>query len=451
MIKAAAPILLLFFLSCSGKGKGLSLYLTNDFNSLLWDESEKIYSLAEEIKNDANPKLIIETGDFFSQSHPENLEDGFQSALKAAEIFGLDAICADDSFLKIEKEDLPKEAEKYILSSNLYLKSKKNFSPLRSICDASSSICAVSAYIYQFSFPEKAGYTKDYRIENPIYEINKNLNKVKEKKSFETIFLYIKDFEGKKDKKRLSDFLQKLTPKPELVIIKSEKEFSPFKCKNIWIAYAPKNEAAKISVTEIPVLKIKKVKTYVLNLPKTSKTNISDEQLEKIRKEKFLKLSKVYSSSDKDIPAQQRGPGGTAYFMSKIISRYIKSNGAFYSAQAVKKGFKKGEIRLRDIYDSVSPQDRLIYCKIKGIDLEKMIKSSDISYLEYYPFQIDEQKEITVYGEKLKKEKIYRILIPQSAAGKEYSLLSYSMEFSVLNKTVLDAALWYFRTHKKAE
>ncbi len=440
----------MFLLCGCAEKSGISIYLINDFNSALWDENGKIYSLLNEIKNDPSPKIVLETGDFFSPYYPENSDDKHLSAVKAAKLSGIDAVCASIDILKTERSDIASEADALILSSNAYLKNKKSFSPLRDVCGSSGKICAIAVHITDIQQPEKASYTKDYRIENPVYEINKAMRKLANKKVFKILFASMKGVEGKKDKKKLFPFLDKISPAPDLVIIKSEKTFSPFKCRNIWISSVFEQTAGRISITEIPVLKIKKAKAEPILL-KTEKHSGEYPEIEKIRQEKFSRLSRVYSAAQRDFPAQADSGSSAASLMARVISSYIKSNGAFYSKSAVKKGFKKGEIRLRDIYEALPLQDRLIYCKIKGHDLGKMIMDSDISQLEYYPFKVNEKKEISLHGEPLKNEKIYRFLIPQSAAGKEFALLSYSMEFSVLEKTTLDAALWYFRTHKKVD
>lgn len=448
MKKSLAPLLFLFFLhACARKGE-LSVYLINDFNSLLWDENAKVYSLFNKIKNDPSPKIILETGDFFSPYYPENLQDKHLSAIKAAKLLGVDAICASIDILKTERNDIASQADDLILSSNAYLKSKKKFSPLRYICDSSDKICAMAVHIPDISHPDKAAYTKDYRIENPLYEINKTMDKISAKNVFKVLFMSMSGFDGKKDKKKLFPFLDKISPLPDLIIVKSEKTFSPFKCKNIWIFSAFEEKAAKIYTTEIPFLKIKKAKAEVISLS-TGKHNGEYPQIESIGQEKFLSLSEVYSSAQKDFPLKSNSGPSAASLMATIISSYIKSNGAFYSKNAIKKGFQKGEIRLRDVYEAIPLHDRLIYCKIKGHDLEKMIIDSDISQLEYHPFKLNDERQPSLFGEPLKNEKIYRILIPQSAAGKDFALLSYCMEFSVLERTTLDAALWYFRTHKK--
>ncbi|GAB4030201.1 MAG: hypothetical protein Fur0012_05790 [Elusimicrobiota bacterium] len=453
MKKALLLIYAFLLFSCSSRKDGLSVYLTSDINSLIWDHGEGIYSLREKIDSDTNKKIILETGDFFSPRHPENAIDSWNSAIKAAKLFGIDGICAENSLLKIENSSLPREATGMLLASNAYLKSRKEFNPMRIVCSSpDSSICAVSVYVPDISNPEKPAYIKDYRIENPLYEINKNLSRIKDKKNFSLLSLIVKDFNGKKSRKILSSFVEKLSVKPDLLTINSGSYFEPFKCRNIWVAPSVSDALAiRLFVYEIPILKIKKLRLEKIFPSAKSKRGPAIKEMEALRQAKFAIMSKKYSRAAKDFPRKSDSSSPLARLMARIISSYIKSNGAFYHKEALNRDLKEGDVYLKDIYEILPQDDRLIYCKIKGHDLEKMIQSADLTSLEYYPFEINDKREIHVKGEAIKKDKLYRILIPQSAVDGDYSLLSYSMEFSVLPKTTLDAALWYFRTHRVTE
>lgn len=453
MKKALLLIYAFLLFSCSPRKEGLSIYLTSDLNSLIWDPGERIYSLREKIDSDKNSKIILETGDFFSSRNPENSIDSWKSAIKAAGLFGINGICAENSLFKLENSSLPGETQGMLLASNAYLKSRKEFKPMRLVCSSpENSICAVSVYVPDISNPEKPAYLKDYRIENPLYEINKNLAKIKDKKTFSVLSLIVKDFNGKKSRKILSSFVEKLTIKPDLIMINSGSNFEPFKCRNIWVAPSVSEAPAlRLLVYEIPVLKIKKLRMEKIFPSAKSERGTFIKEMEALRQSKFAIMSKKYSHAARDFTRNSGSSSPLARLMAQILSSYIKSNGAFYHKEALNRDLKKGDIYLRDIYEILPQEDRLIYCKIKGQDLEKMIQSADLTSLEYYPFEIKDNREIHIKGEPIKKDKLYRILIPQSAVDGEYSLLSYSMEFSVLPKTTLDAALWYFRTHRITE
>lgn len=439
--------------SCSSRKEGVSIYLTSDLSSLFWKQDESIYSLGETISSDTNPKIIIEVGDFFSLKHPENMLDFWSASIKAASIFGVDAISANKHFFYIDNSKLNVNDLSIVLSSNAYLKSKNKFYPTRLYCKkAKTQICAMSVYMQDLSNPEKHAYIKDYRLENPLYEINRNMKESKAKKAFSILIINLNDFDKKKSQKALSNLIERMPAKPDLILIDAPKRFKPFKQKNIWIASTLfDSHAMNILVYEIPVIKVKKLITKEINPGKKSSPKSIIPELEKIRETKENQISKKYSVALKDIKKRDGDSSPMAKLMSKILHMYIRSNGAFYHKDAINDNIKKGDITLRDIYKAIPTDDRLIYCKIKGQDIEKMIKYSDTSNLEYYPFEINEKKEIHIEGKPLKKDKLYRILIHQRAIDEDYSILSYSMEFSVLPRTTMDAAMWYFRTHKKVD
>jgi len=439
--------------SCSSRKEGVSIYLTSDLSSLFWEHDESVYSLREKISSDPNPKITIEIGDFFSPKHPENILDSWDASIKAASIFGVDAISANKFFFDIKNSKLPADHLSIVLSSNAYLKNRKKFSPTRLYCkNGKTKICVMSVYIQDLLNPEKHTYIKEYRLENPLYEINRNMKESKAEEAFSILIINLNAFDRDKDRKALSNLIERMPIKPVLIIIDAPQYFKSFKEKNVSIASARfKSAALRILIYEIPVIRLKKLVMTEINPNKKSSESSIIPELEKIRTTKEKQMSKKYSTALRDLKRKDGKLSPLAKLMSKILSAYIRSNGAFYSKDALNTDIKKGDITLKDIYKAIPIDDRLIYCKIKGQDLEKMIKYSYTSNMEYYPFEINEQKEINIAGKPLKKDKLYRILTHQSGIDKDYSILAYSMEFSVLPRSTIDAALWYFRTHKKVE
>jgi len=202
-------------------------------------------------------------------------------------------------------------------------------------------------------------------------------------------------------------------------------------------------EIKNISIENLPIENLK--------IPEVLDNSISKVlKLKKIIKDYFNK-NISYALEDIEILKENYSPLGSIVACS--LKNYIKSNAALFDYSKLKKDLKKGEIKIKDIYEILEPDDNLFYVKIKGWDLHKLIDMAISKKITFCGITKVEGRgkdnKIFIGGKELKDEFLYRIIIPQSIVKNDYSFLSISTEFSVLPRTTLDAALWYFKTHRQ--
>jgi 2',3'-cyclic-nucleotide 2'-phosphodiesterase (5'-nucleotidase family) len=457
MHKKYVVLILIFSLfSCAKRKDILSLYFTNDLSQIIWQENNGILSLRNVIEKDKIDKTFIDLGGELSSKMPENTFDRYNDFIKIARICDISGVNIDYSSLNENVSFLFKNKEygSLFLSTNLYFKNKDAIYVSREI---ENPVYLISALVPKITEPQKHEYFKEYRIENPIYEINRNLIKVKNVKKIKILILNFKDFDLKSNKKDLYNLIDQITCKPEIIIINNasnEKNktnyFKPFKYKNIWITATLKEENIfKFALYEIPVIKLKKIRVEKVGLDKNY-DNVNEEinkQILQIKGKKLSYFKKSISYLEKTANSEKQ-KNYTASLMAKAINSYIRSNISLFKNSALDKDLKYGEIKIKDIYEILSADDHLIYCKIKGMDLTQMLNSININDFSFSGLETN-NGDIKINGEMIKKEKLYRVIMPQSVINDDVNMLSYSTEFSVLPKTTLDAALWFLRTHKK--
>jgi hypothetical protein len=285
--------------------------------------------------------------------------------------------------------------------------------------------------IINLSQPTSANYTKGYRIENPIYELNRIL---RENANFRIVLLNrYQDtiLDSKQEYKFLRYFISKLDIKPNIIILDISKEV------NIDGVYILKSDTQTISLYKKLSIFNKIKKNQII--AKERKNNFTNTQ-EIIKKTKDY-FSRKIANSPKNLDERE-----TVIYIAKSIKKRIKSDFAAVCNKAFKNNIKKGDIRIKDVYLLVKDHnERLVYMKIRGEKMsEFLLELFKVSTAVYGDKPIGENE---LKNLKFANYKIYKILINENCIKDNKEILNYVTEFSITDVKVLDTIMWYLRNY----
>ncbi|PIS47459.1 MAG: hypothetical protein COT17_03475 [Elusimicrobia bacterium CG08_land_8_20_14_0_20_51_18] len=450
--------------SCQKK-EGFSIYVASGFHKLVWDSGEKDLLLFKSLRDSQDPdKIFLDAGGSFSQNHIENRYTAGADTAEALKAFGMDAVVVDSDALKLPPKELAAVIEKLdgkALSSNVYWKNGKTPEKLKRhliISAGKTRVGLVATILKDPEKPDKQSYDHAYKIENPIYEINRNIEKIKRDCDLKVLVLNSGFEDLKTLKKHLETAFSLMVSKPDLIILSGSWTFDPFKLKNVWVMPSGLKGAPafRARLSGNSNFKTKDLKVFPLSPAELKGRAVREDfvkTISEIRERTAGYFDKTISRASADIEAEKDGYSPLGDLLADSIKSYIKCNGAIINYSPIKRGLKAGEIKVRDLYEILGPEDNLTYTKVRGSDIPGLLgklagRKISVSGLKV----VRNGKEITkilINGRPVNDGKIYRFLIPQSLINDDYSILSHSTEFSVLPRKTLDAALWYFRNHKE--
>lgn len=458
-------VLSFFIYSCNNKTDVISIYVSSDFYRFLWGENEKYFHILKKFRlENSKNSLFIDLGGAFSQKTLENFHSNGKVASQMLFALNYNAVVLDESSLDINSKNMAINLDLLdgrATSTNIYWKKGKtpeNLSRYIIFSLKNLKFGIISAIIKDYDKLDKRFYTVDYKIENPAYEINRNISKIY--KNVDNIILIIDMLDStKKDNivSKLEKIFSVLTIKPDIFIIRVENDVKPFKFKgkciipiNIKDNVFYKIDLSLSSRSKIKSASVKTFEVKNLNLPYEKFNDIEDVVKLKKNVENFFNKKISYSSQDILIEKSDTSPLGD--LIAQAIKNYIKCHIALYDYSLLKSDIKKGSITVKDIYKIFENDDYLIYVKMKGRDIENMLNMLSDRKISFSGVRVetlkDGNKKIYISNNLLKDDFLYRVIIPQSLLKSDNRILTLATEFSVLPRKTVDAAIWYFKTHK---
>lgn len=412
----------LFFLiaSCTTEKKELEIIWISDPSNLLWN-SGQIYCAEQ------NPQSIVVSHYIISPLKiPENIYNHGYDTVMISSSCRHNAIVFGISDLNIKSDIIAKYQQTYpdILATNVYVKyNRKPFMKYLSINSKKNTKIQLYSVIANPTSFDKPFYTGDFRIENPLYEINHLNHQFKPEK----YILIIHTSQKIKDKKYFEDILSNLTLKPLIILANTDKKIN---VSGINIFPIP-DYSKKISIEKrFGIIKLRS--KDINNLSSYHKITQLDKLVKNTKEEFDRKITTLSEPiSDKKI----------SEITARSMVNFISSDLAVISNSTAVEGLKKGEVRVKNLYNVLkNPNDKLVYIKIKGSNLERLIgEVSNISTI-YINTKIDDKR--------FKKDKIYRMFTTLDFIKENDFILNYVTEFTVLNIQINKPVIWYLKNRK---
>jgi len=423
-------LLFIFSFGCNNLDKEITkISLYHKPAKFLWEDKNSILC---ETKNKNEIRIF---NGIIESNIVENIYNKGVDVLTFSNECNADAIfLTKDDLISIKPDILKLYGEKYpIISANIYLTKDPKYQFKKYIkkeIDA-KTILFTSVILN----PEKllAGdYLKSYRIENPIYELNKIFL---QKADFRIVVINVynkNETTLKEEKKIFSEFLSKLNKKPDIIITDISRDITLSETRVI-----PLENASIYIYKKFTFLnKIKKE-----NLKIDKKNSIKTPILDELKTKTLTYFNKKITTSKINLTNIQ-----TLTYLSKSIKKRIKSDFAIVCGDIVKNEIRKGDIKIRDAYSVISDYDeKLVYLKVKGDKIYDFF--SYIFKIKPLIYQEKEIKENDIKNMKFIKSKTYKILINENCLKSNKEILNHIKEFSIIDVNVLDTMIWYLRNY----
>lgn len=440
----------LFFLSCKNTDLNLSktlisiniystlpenIWILNDYKSLCKTDSDNL----KIIRNIINPDII------------ENKHTKGREIIELAKAcnFNMVTFSAEDlEYLKIPAVRKYIKIFPDIILTNVYSKFDNDLPVKKYYLNSNYLITSV---IINPLEPESPFYISDYRIENPLYEINKIFNRFKNRKIKKIVILNIKNdmIAEKIFEEKLTEFIEKLEHAPD-IILTDVKDIKKIK-NTLIIPSGSKNVNFKIKkIMEFySKYELKELKPEKTLLNSDEKFKEIDKITEKVKNHFNSELTHI--SEDLNLSDYNT----FSLFVAHIISKYMYSDFLIFDKYEIKNTVKPGKITLKEVYNLLKDNyENIIYAKIKGENIPNFISDTilrdELATANIKIFLKDgEIKNIVIRGKTLQPQKIYSVIIPINYIRKNQKVIGYINEFSTLNVKMIDTLLWYFKTHRR--
>ncbi len=423
-MKIKGLFLFLLLTSCYvRKNEGVIIWI-KDPSYLLWKEN-KVYC-----KDKKDDNIILSFNILSPFKIPHNIYNyGFDS-LTISSACNYDGIIFSVSDINMDTEKISEYfnySSTNIIASNVYIKSNMKSFKKYIFKNLNSKKVAIYCVISDLESPTRSFYLKNFRIENPAFEINRLNYKLKPDK-----YILILQTQKTLTTEQLSYFkklFESLTIKPLLVFADVNK---PFSVDAVKIFPLP-SSSQKISMeSKFGILKVKQ--TNITEYTEPSK--ISD--IERIRKKTNEEFFKKLRFLKQELSAEQLNE-----IVAKSLVNFISSDIAIIDRKTVTDGLKEGNVIMEDIYRVFkNPWDKVVYIKIKGNLLNDMLKSISDTSTIYINSKLGKQPTF-------EKNKIYRMFTTLDFIKANDSILNYITEFSILNIQIKHPFVWYLKNKKE--
>ncbi|MCX7641102.1 MAG: hypothetical protein N2Z20_00510 [Elusimicrobiales bacterium] len=421
--------ILLFFLlliSCNSKKQEWEIVWINDLPKLIWEE-KNIPCYSSQKKD----RWVITSPIISLKKIPHNVyHNGLDTVLISSYCF-YDAILLSENDLDIEYRKLIEFHSIFpnIIATNVYIKyNMKGFNKyyIKEIAGKKNVIYSV---IVDSTSPLKSFYLNDYRIENPLFEINRLNTKLKPNSYI--IFLFTNKKIEIRNKNFLVTIINSLTPKPQIIFANIDKKI---KISNTFILPYPQTTE---TIKAIKIFGFTKLKTYPI--------------LSEINYKSLPKLTEIINKTSKDlnvnllINSKPLNEQELTMLIAKGITNFMFSDLVIISNDTVNCGVKPGVISHEDIYKIIkNPEDKLVYIKAKGDNIQNIIQTYEKNSIIYI-----NSKNIVDGKSIFDKSRIYRIITTIDFIKQNDDILNFIMEFSVLNIKIKQPIMWYFKKVRK--
>ncbi len=433
--------ILLFFLlvSCNSKKSELKISFYPHLQKNIWIEKNYKDYCDKKEKNE-----IKITFPLISAEVVESLYSRGKEILALSSECDLDIISLTPADLEnISLKEMTELAHNdKILATNIYSKKEKNIEIKKHYeLDFQGQKTLILSVIANDTDPSKPFYISDFRIEKPQYEINKLILK----KNYKRIAIILHtanpiSYEKNKTKKYFSDFLSALTKKPEIIFANIDKNFVLNGVKIIGYGYSK-----KVFSFEKKFAFFEKIRQFE---PTVKKSEIPTPKTDEIATKTVSFFSKKLTVSLNDIEPKKDGKSPMGELVSYAMFSFLKSDLSIFDNNLLINGIKKGDVKVKDIY-SLFPneKERLVYIKTRGENLIYLLtRAIENDSSVYFKGKVIYKKDLN--GLILQPGKTYRIIAAESSIRNDTDILNHITEFSILNVKLIDAVMWYSRTHK---
>lgn len=418
--------LLLLLTSCHSSKKEWEIVWVWEPSNLLWEE--KSIPCFKDIKKDA---WVLTTPILSEKRIPHNIYHYGLDTIMISSSCYYDAILLSANDLLIDSKKLTSYVSEYskILATNIYIKFNMKGFEKYIIKEALGNRIAIYSIIADDNNPTKAFHINDYRIENPLFEINRLNSKIKPDKYI--IFLLTDKEISHKNKEYFNTIVNGLSKKPQIIFTKTDKKL---RISNTLIYPLP--------------LKVTTIKsTRVFGFTKLKEFNVKSE----INYMDISVITKMIKKTEEEFnttifyTSKPLADNEISHLIAKGITNFLTSDIVIIPNDIVKFGIKTGDVLQKDIYKIIkNPEDRLVYIKARGENIESIIQTFNKNTVIYINSKnIKEEKEVFL------KSKIYRVITTMDFIKKNDEILNYIMEFTVLNIKIKQPIIWYFKKLKK--
>lgn len=419
-------ILLLLIISCSSYKEEWKLSLIPDPAYLLW-KKEKLPCF----KNIKKDSLVVGVSILSERRIPQNIYHYGLDTITISSACYYDAILLSINDLTIDSKKMVSYTARYsnILASNIYVKFNMKSFERYILKEFSGRKLALYSVIADNKDPTRAFYLGDYRIENPLFEINRINLKIKPDRYI--LILHTKNQLTSKNKEYFNTLINSLEKKPEVIFAKIDKKIRvsntliyPLSSKEISISSSKRFGFFKIKESEIIY------ETQATAIPPITKMiKETEEELTK----------KIFSTST---PLADRE---LLTLLAKGLVNFLPSDIAIIPHDIINSGIKPGDVYLKDLYAIFkNPEDNLVYIKAKGEDVENICERFEKNAVIYIsPKTIKDEKNKFIKG------RIYRIITTREFIKNNDAFLNFITEFTVLDTKIKQPIIWYFNKLKK--
>ncbi|MBP7795297.1 MAG: hypothetical protein KA059_00780 [Elusimicrobiales bacterium] len=433
-------ILLLISTGCTTKKPEFAISLYKDVAYSIWQDRDYQYYCSK--KSDKKINIL-----FPLISNPdvvENIYNRGNDVIAFAKGCSIDAISITrNDLIEIKTNYLSQyiKANPFIIATNVYDKFNKNFFAKKYLTfEINKKKILLLSVISDSSSPDMAFYISGYRIENPVYEINRVNANIKSDTEVVILHSDFRDKSEKETKEYFKKFLSLLTRKPDYIIADVSKNI--YIDKTRIIGYTDKN-------TDIYFLRefnfFKKIN--VKKMDKNSKP-YNFQELDDMIKKTDDYFNRKLTVAESDIPLSDGDISPLGNMFAYGLSKFLRSDIVIFDNRLLKKGIKKGDVRIKDIYSVIKNTDeKFIYLKIRKEKLKELIQDLNGMDVSIYSKNLDLSK-LSIPADKSFKNSIYRILTTENFVKDNSELLNHINEFSILNVKMIDGILWYARNYK---
>ncbi|MCX7905552.1 MAG: hypothetical protein N2446_02495 [Elusimicrobiales bacterium] len=422
--------LILIFLilnSCNFRKEELELIWIENIPKLFWEEEEKLPCCLASKSN----RLIFTTSLISQERIPQNIYHyGLDTILISSYCF-YNAVLLSQYDFNIESTKLMEYYRKYpnLIATNVYVKYNMNGFTKYYTKEIFGKKKVIYSIVANSDSPSSSFYINDYRIENPIYEINKLNNKLKPDNYI--VFLFLDKTIDSNNKDFFHNIINSLYPKPQIIFTNINKKIKISKT-NI-IPLPSKTSTTKI----IKTFGVTKIKTYPL---KSELDYKKLQQLTELKNKTFNELNTNLLSVSKNLDERELG-----MLISKGIINFIFSDIVIIPNDIINSDIKSNKISYKDLYKIIkNPEDKLVYIKTSGEKIQDILQNFEKNSIIYI-----NSKNIINEKPNFQKLKIYKITTTLDFIKKNDEIFNFIMEFSILNIKIKQPVIWYFKKLKK--
>ncbi len=337
-----------------------------------------------------------------------------------------------------EKNSVP------IVASNIYLRNAK---PLPFATKyLVKKVKGVKTGFLSLYLPERnmnRAKTLDYyRVEKPGYELSKTLSDLKKR----GVKLTIAVVYAAGTSNEIASLISQIPSQPDITLIVDtlHGEKMPATCKNRFCFLSSKKGVLSKIILSLP-RKSRKIKKA--ELAKFPSGEIKNSPYSRIEKERIKKANAILETAigycREDFPKiEQNFYSPLADWLAYSIRKYSAAKISIFVANK-ERGLGKGALRKKDIYALADMNSVLTYVKIKGRDIEKIIRENLKKGLGHSNIRVvlknGDIKRIEILKYPLVENHVYKLAMPSfMLENPSYHVIQHAVEFVYTKRKIVD-------------